>query len=107
MIGTSVMKDLNNQSVNQIYLTLYRLVSTKRPYILAFICNFARPKTYKLKTFIQELPKCKITISISIKRHDHGKVSLTDIAFNPNLGGLFRGSLCIGGAGERLKLPSA
>ena len=36
-----------------------------------------------------------------------GKYPLTDIAFNPNLGGLFRGSLCIGGAGERLKLPSA
>ena len=42
-----------------------------------------------------------------MKRHDHGKVSLADIAFNPNLGGFVRGLLCIGGAGERLKLPSA
>ena len=104
MIETSVMKDLNNQSVNQIFLTLYRLVSTKRPYILAFICNFARAKTYKLKTFIQELPKCKITISISIKRHDHGKVSLTDIAFNPNLGGFFKRFALHWGCGGEAKI---
>ena len=35
-------------------------------------------KILKLKTYIQkELPKCKITISKQIKRHDHGKSSLT------------------------------
>ena len=35
-------------------------------------------KILKLKTYIQkELPKCKITISTPIKRHDHGKASLT------------------------------
>ena len=35
-------------------------------------------KILKLKTYIRkELLKCKITISISVKRHDHGKVSLT------------------------------
>ena len=35
-------------------------------------------KSIKLKTYIQkELPKCKITISTPIKRHDHGKASLT------------------------------
>ena len=35
-------------------------------------------KILKLKKYIRkELLKCKITISISIKRHDHGKVSLT------------------------------
>ena len=32
----------------------------------------------KLKTYIRkELPKCKITISTPVKRHDHGKASLT------------------------------
>ena len=35
-------------------------------------------KNLKLKTYIQkELPKCKITISTPVKRHDHGKASLT------------------------------
>ena len=35
-------------------------------------------KVLKLKTYIQkELPKCQITISTPIKRHDHGKASLT------------------------------
>ena len=35
-------------------------------------------KILKLKTNIQkELPKCKITISTPIKRHNHGKTSLT------------------------------
>ena len=35
-------------------------------------------KILKLKKYIRkELLKCKITISISITRHDHGKVSLT------------------------------
>ena len=35
-------------------------------------------KILKLKTYIQkELPKCQITISTPIKRHDHGKASLT------------------------------
>ena len=35
-------------------------------------------KNLKLKTYIRkELPKCKITISTPIKRHDHGKASLT------------------------------
>ena len=35
-------------------------------------------KSPKLKTYIgKELPKCKITISTPIKRHDHGKASLT------------------------------
>ena len=34
-------------------------------------------KILKLKTYIQkELPKCQITISTPIKRHDHGKASL-------------------------------
>ena len=31
-----------------------------------------------MKTYIQkELPKCKITISTPIKRHDHGEASLS------------------------------
>ena len=35
-------------------------------------------KILKLKTYIQkELPTCKITISTSVKRHDHWKASLT------------------------------
>ena len=35
-------------------------------------------KNLKLKTYIpKELPKCKITISTAIDRHDHGKASLT------------------------------
>ena len=35
-------------------------------------------KILKLKTYIQkELLKCKITILTPIKRHDHGKASLT------------------------------
>ena len=35
-------------------------------------------KNLKLKTYIRkELPKFKITISTPIKRHDHGKASLT------------------------------
>ena len=35
-------------------------------------------KILKMKTYIQkELPKCKITISTPIKRHDHGEASLT------------------------------
>ena len=35
-------------------------------------------KTLKLTTFLQkELPKCKITISTTIKRHKYGKASLT------------------------------
>ena len=35
-------------------------------------------KSFKLETYIQkELPKCKITISTTIKRQDHGKASLT------------------------------
>ena len=35
-------------------------------------------KNLKLKTYIQkELPKCKITISTPVKRHDHEKASLT------------------------------
>ena len=35
-------------------------------------------KILKLKTYIQkELPKCQITVSTPIKRHDHGKSSLT------------------------------
>ena len=35
-------------------------------------------KIFKLKTYTQkELPKCKITISRPIKRHNHGKASLT------------------------------
>ena len=35
-------------------------------------------KILKLKTYIRiELLKCKITISTSVKRHDHGKASLT------------------------------
>ena len=35
-------------------------------------------KVLKMKTYIQkELPKCKITISTPIKRHDHGKASLS------------------------------
>ena len=35
-------------------------------------------KVLKLKTYIQkELPKCKITISTPIKRHNHGKASLS------------------------------
>ena len=35
-------------------------------------------KNLKLKRYIRkELPKCKITISTPIKRHDHGKASLT------------------------------
>ena len=35
-------------------------------------------KILKLKRFIQkELPKCKIAISTPVKRHDHGKKSLT------------------------------
>ena len=35
-------------------------------------------KILKLKTYIRkELPKCKITISTSVKRQDHGKASLT------------------------------
>ena len=34
-------------------------------------------KILKLKIYIQkELPKCQITISAPIKRHDHGKASL-------------------------------
>ena len=34
--------------------------------------------TLKLKTYIQKgLPKCKITISALVKRHDHGKASLS------------------------------
>ena len=35
-------------------------------------------KILKLETYIQkELPKCKIAISTPIKRHDHGKASLS------------------------------
>ena len=35
-------------------------------------------KILKLKTYIQkELPKCQITISTPVKRHNHGKASLT------------------------------
>ena len=35
-------------------------------------------KNLKMKTYIRkELPKCKITISTTINRHDHGKASLT------------------------------
>ena len=35
-------------------------------------------KIHKLKTYIRkELLKCKITISTPVKRHDHGKASLT------------------------------
>ena len=35
-------------------------------------------KILKLKTYIQkEFPKCKITISTPVKRHDHGQASLT------------------------------
>ena len=35
-------------------------------------------KNLKLKTYIpKELPKCKITISAAVDRHDHGKASLT------------------------------
>ena len=35
-------------------------------------------ETFKMETYIQKkLPKCKITISIPIKRNDHGKSSLT------------------------------
>ena len=35
-------------------------------------------KILKLKTYIQKkLPKCQITISTPVKRHDHGKASLT------------------------------
>ena len=34
-------------------------------------------KVLKMKTYIQkQLPKCQITISTPIKRHDHGKTSL-------------------------------
>ena len=44
-------------------------------------CNTPRKnldKILKLKTYIQkEFPKCKITISTPIKRHDHGQASLT------------------------------
>ena len=35
-------------------------------------------KIFKLKTYIQkELPKCKITKTTPLKRHDHEKTSLT------------------------------
>ena len=40
-------------------------------------------KILKLKMCIRkELPKCKITISTSIKRHDYGKASLTKSHFS-------------------------
>ena len=43
-------------------------------------------KNLKLKLYIQkELPKCKITISTPIKRHDHGKTSLTILHLIRNL----------------------
>ena len=39
--------------------------------------NTLREILDKLKTYIRkELPKCQITISTPIKRHDHGKASL-------------------------------
>ena len=35
-------------------------------------------KNFKLKTYIRKkLPQCKITILTPVKRHDHGKASLT------------------------------
>ena len=63
-------------------------------------------KILKLKTYIQEkLPKCQITISTPIKRHDHGKASITishlsnkfkdvsiSIVYNSNIGAFYLNS---------------
>ena len=82
-------------------------------------------KILKLKTYIQkELPKSKVTTSTPIKRHDHGKASLTisnlnkkfkDLsisifdnsnigAFDLNSGGLDLNDKGLGGLAINLKL---
>ena len=66
------MKPLFEKSLNYIILqigTNYAVNNTWREIL---------DKILKMKTYIQKkLSKCEITISVPIKRHDHGKTSLT------------------------------
>ena len=59
-------------------LSDYIILPTGTNYALDNTSREILDKILKLEKYIQkELPKCKITISTSIKRHDHGKASLT------------------------------